>query len=272
MGLLADFKVTIFNVNLQLDNRTKKKKTGVVSEQTSLFLHGAEGTGKTIMFERATGKPVEELDAITRTLGGRQPTQLIETKDGLTLIADHSGEPTKEEMINRMNHLNSIKPLALLLLLDHAPRDHDSDSDYKCPKDRELPKDRAHPIQRRVRAHKKAIQELAFVFRANPILAERCRIVIPIINKRDAWEKLGYDISVFTYWYFDALTELTRALTPYSVKLHQPIPLAGKWEGFGDALKIIGKEAGKEWVIKFSENPFVKIDFRIPKTKKSRNL
>lgn len=272
MGLLADFKVTLFTIVLQPDSRGKKKKPGVVSEQTSLFLHGAEGTGKTVMFERAAGKPVEAIKGIARTTGGRRPTQLIETKDGFSLVGDHSGEQTDREMAERMGHLNSIKPLALLLLLDHAPRDHDFDPAYKCPKDRTLPKDRAHPIQRRFRAHNKAIQELIYVFTANPILAERCRIVIPIINKSDAWEKLGYDISVFTHWYFNGLTSLTRALTPRSVKLYEPMPLAGKWEGFGDTLKVISKEAGKEWVIKFSENPLWKIDFRIPKTKKPHNL
>lgn len=272
MGLLADLKVTLFSINLQSDIRGKKKKIGLVSEQNSLFLHGAEGTGKTVMFERASGKPFEAITRIARTTGGRRPTRLIETKEGLSLVADHSGEQTDIEKAERMGHINSLKPLALLLLLDHAPREHDLDSKYRCPKDRDLPKDPGHPIRKRFRQHNKAIQELIFLFTANPSLADRCRIVIPIVNKRDAWEELGYHISIFTHWYINGLTSLTRALTPRSVKLWEPIPLAGKWEGFGDTLKVISKEAGKEWVIKFSENPLWKIDFRIPKVKKSRNL
>lgn len=268
MGILPDVKLIVLNVNLDFSNRTKKKKQGVVSEQTSIFLHGAEGSGKTTMLERATGKKVEELELITRTLGEGVDTHLLETKDGLSLVADHSGEQSNESMVSRLRALNTMKPLAILFLLDHAPRDHDNDPAYKCPSGRELPEDSAHPVRHRFEEHKRAIEELEMIFRASPSLGERCKIVLPIINKRDSWKALGYDTGIFLDWYFYPLTSLTRSIAPYSVKLLKPIPFSGKWEDF-TALDVISKEAGKEWVIKFAENPLFNLVFRIPKVKKS---
>jgi len=89
------------------------------------------------------------------------------------------------------------------------------------------------------------------------------------VNKHDAWGNMGYTIHIFTDWYFEALTALTEQLAYRKVKLNRPIPLAGKWEGFGNCLEIVRKQAGEEIFINLAENPIFTLTARIPEAKKA---
>lgn len=269
MGLFPDIKLMVLNVNLSLADRTEKKRSQLVREQASLFLHGATGSGKTTMLEKETGKSTEDLQLISRTLG--RESHLIGKRGGeVTYVIDHGGEQKKDFSRSRLRTLNELKPLAILLLLDHAPRGRETDSNYKCPEKGALPDDEGHPIRLRFEQHKRAIAELTWIFATTPSVGERCKLVLPIVNKRDAWENMGYTVHIFTDWYFDALTKLTSTLATNKVQWHRPIPMAGKWEGFGGTLEIVREKAGKELMIKLAENPFFTAVVRVPKTRKQK--
>lgn len=269
MGMLADVKLLVLNVNLSPKNRTEDKRDPLFRKQTSLFLHGATGSGKTTMLERTAGKSTEDLMHITRTTG--EETHVLGKKgDPITFVIDHGGEAHKELENSRMSSLNQLRPLAILLLLDHAPRGKEIDKIYSCPEKGMLPEDGGDPIRIRFEQHQKAISELTNIFKVSPSVGENCRLVLPIVNKRDAWESLGYSIHIFTDWYFDALLELAGTISKDKVYLHRPIPLAGKWEGFGKALNIVQENAGKELRIKLAENPWFSAIIRVPTVKKTK--
>lgn len=269
MGVLADVKLLVLNVNLSPSNRTEDNKDPLFRKQTSLFLHGATGSGKTTMLERSAGKSTEDLMQISRTTG--EETHVIGKKGELiTFVIDHGGEDHKDLELGRMNSLNQLRPLAILLMLDHAPRGKEIDKVYACPDKGELPEDGGDPVRIRFEQHKKAISELANVFKMSPSVGENCRLVLPIVNKRDAWESLGYSIHIFTDWYFESLLELAGTISKDKVYLHKPIPLAGKWEGFGKALSLVQQHAGKEMRIKLAENPWFSAVIRMPTVKKQK--
>jgi len=69
MGLLSDINLMVLNVNLDVANRTRKNNDHIFRRQISLFLHGAEGVGKTTTLEKETGKTKESLEYISRTVG-----------------------------------------------------------------------------------------------------------------------------------------------------------------------------------------------------------
>lgn len=268
MALFPDIKLTVLNVNLSLADRTGRKGKKLMRDQASLFLHGATGAGKTTMLERETGKNAEELKQISRTIGSE--AHLIGQKGEVAYVVDHGGEQRKSFTKSRIRTLNELKPLAILLLLDHAPRGRETDQDYKCPNKGALPEDEGHPIRLRFEQHIKAISELTWIFQTNPAVGERCKLVLPIVNKRDAWENMGYTVHIFTDWYFDALTELTSTLAINRIQWHRPVPMAGQWEGFGQTLDIVREKAGKELMIKLAENPFFTAVVRVPRTAKRR--
>jgi hypothetical protein len=232
-----------------------------------VYLHGASGAGKTTMLEKATGKSPEELETIYPSFGN-EPPRLIGKKGDFAFVIDSPGHLDAAGI--RIRSLNQLKPLAILLLIDHAPRNRENDAVYKCPEDSNLPDDPTHPIRVRFEEHKKAIDELGKVFFANPSIAERCRLVLPIVNKRDAWEKMGYSLHIFTGWYFDVLQNLNISLANNNIHWHRPIALSGKYEGFGKSLEIVNEMAGQEWVIKLAENPFFTATVRLPTTQKVR--
>lgn len=266
MGFFPDIKLLVLNVNLSVTTDRSSGRKRLFRRQSSLFLYGATGSGKTTMLERATGKSPEELAFIGRTLG--QESHVIETRDKrVNFVVDYGGE--QQSFKERIRTLNDIKPLAILLLLDHAPRGKETDPVYRCPKRGILPSDEEHPIRQRFEEHKRAIDELIWVFDTSPALGKQCRLVLPIVNKRDAWESMGYTIHIFTDWYFDALMELTRKLTYSKVKLNKPMPLAGKWEGFGNCLDIVREQAGEELFIRLAENPLFTLIVRIPVAQKA---
>lgn len=270
MGFFPDIKLLVLNVNLSLTDRTEEKGAHrLIRKQASLFLHGATGSGKTTMLERATGRSLEDLQQISRTLG--KEIHLVGKKGEPTaFVVDHGGEQNSELTKSRIRSLNQLKPLAILLLLDHAPRTKETNPSYKCPSKGILPEDESDPVRMRFEQHRKAIDELSWVFSTSPSLGERCRLVLPIVNKRDAWENMGYTIHIFTDWYFDALTQLTSTLASNNVGWHRPIPLAGKWEGFGKSLDIVRRRAGDEFVIKLAENPFFTAVIRVPVAQKQK--
>lgn len=268
MSLFPDIKLFVLNLNLSLKDESDKGGKGLIRKQASVFLHGASGAGKTTMLERTTGKSPDELRQIERSFGN-EPPRLIGKKDDLAFIIDSTGEPTPVGEGHRARSLNKLKPLAILLLLDHAPRRKESDPIYNCPPNGNLPDDIGHPIRARFEQHKTAINELSRIFFANPKIAERCRLVLPIVNKRDAWEKMGYTLHIFTDWYFDVLMELNIHLANNNINWHRPIALAGQYEGFGNTLDIVNEVAGKEMVIKLAENPFFTATVRLPTTQKA---
>lgn len=267
MGLFPDVKLFVLNVNLSLKDESSGSSKDIFRKQASVFLHGASGAGKTTMLERATGKSQEELEAIDRTFPNELP-RLIGKKDSLSFIIDSPGQAADEGF--RIRSLNQLKPLAILLLIDHAPRGKENDEAYRCPEDSNLPDDPENPIRQRFDEHKRAIDELGKVFFANPSIADRCRLVLPIVNKQDAWRKLGYSVHIFTGWYFDVLQDLNINLSHNKIHWHHPIPLAGRYEGFGKSLEIVNKIAGKEMVIKLAENPFFTVTVKFPITQKAK--
>lgn len=267
MSFFPDIKLLVVNVNLALNYKASGKKR-LVRKQSSLFLHGASGSGKTTMLEKSTGKSPEQLQTVARTIG--EESHILEGKDGkVNFVIDHGGEQISDLIKQRLHSLNLIKPMAILLLLDHAPRGKENDPMYACPKKGELPDDEGNPVRLRFEQHKKAIDELTWVFATNPELGKRCRLVLPIVNKRDAWENMGYTIHIFTDWYFNSFIELTGTLANKGVKLYKPIPLSGKWEGFGNTLDIIRENAGEELFLNVADNLFFNLTVRIPESKKS---
>ncbi len=267
MGLFPEVKLFVLNLNLSLKDESDKSGKGLFRKQASVFLHGASGAGKTTLLEKTTGKSQEELEAIDRTFPN-EPPRLIGKKDDLSFIIDSPGQAADEGY--RIRSLNQLKPLAILLLLDHAPRGKENDIAYQCPIDDNLPEDPEHPIRQRFDEHRRAIDELGRVFFANPSIADRCRLVLPIVNKQDAWRKLGYSIHIFTGWYFDVLQNLNINLEYNKIRWHHPIALAGRYEGFGKSLEIVNEIAGKEMVIKLAENPFFTATVKFPTTKKAK--
>lgn len=273
MGL-ADIKLVVLNFNLQMKDRTGKDSgIPLFRKQGSLFLHGASGAGKTTMLEKAVGKSPEELKEVTHTIGGE--THIIgEGNDSQTMVTDVGGDVVFQD--ERLRTLNQIRPLAILLLLDHAPRKPEtftgSDADfgklYKCPPKGILPEDETHPVRVRYEYHIRAIQELKRIFFVSPAVADQCRLVLPIVNKRDAWESLGYSLHIFTDWYFEALQELNTVLSNNHIKWHRPVGVTGKYEGFGESLDIVGKYAGQEMFVYLSS--FLNLTLRVPLSQKPK--
>jgi hypothetical protein len=268
MGLFPEVKLFVLNLNLSLKDESDKSSKGLVRKQASVYLHGATGAGKTTMLEKTTGKSQEELQRIERSFGN-EPPRLIGQKGDFAFVIDSPGEASARREGIRTRSLNNLKPLAILLLLDHAPRGRENEDIYKCPNNGDLPDNPAHPIQIRFEEHKKAIDELSKVFFANPAIAKRCRLVLPIVNKRDAWEKMGYTLHIFTSWYYDVLQTLNISLANNNIHWHRPIALAGQYEGFGNTLSIVNEYAGKELVIKLAENPFFTATARLPMAQKA---
>ena len=267
MSIFPDIKLTVLNVNLSLANKTKKGANKLISRQSSLFLHGATGSGKTTMLSREAGQSREDLQQISRTTGGKSHL-LGEDGKPITFVMDHGGDHRETVRNSRIRYINELRPLAIILMLDHAPRTKETSIDYKCPEKGILPEDESHPIRMRFEQHKKAIDELSWFFSTSPAIGKRCRLVLPVVNKRDAWENMGYSIHIFTDWYFDALTNLATTLAYNKVEWHRPIPLAGMWEGFGKSLDIVRESSGSEAVIKLAENPFFTAIIRVPMVKK----
>jgi hypothetical protein len=263
MGLF-DVNLVVLNLDLELKDRTRRQSgNALFRKQGSLFLHGASGTGKTTMLEKSTGKSYEELKTISRTIGAE--LHLANEGEGTFMITDVGGDPVFENERHRM--LNEVKPLAIVILLDHAPRTMENEEAYRCPPNGNLPKDKSHPIRVRHEEHIRTIQELREVFYVSPAVAERCRLVVPLINKRDAWENLGYSLPIFTDWYFNALTELNNTLINNKIKWRKPIGVSGKHEGFGASWKLIEKLSGKELYVNIST--ILNLTLRVPLTNKS---
>lgn len=265
MGL-ADIKLLVLNVNLLPKDRTETNLSDrLIRKQGSMFLHGASGVGKTTMLERTTGKSPEELKEVVHTIGGE--THLVGGKsEDPTMVMDYGGDQVFAD--ERLRSLNELRPLAILMLLDHAPRGYEYDPVYKCPPKGNLPRDEGDPIRVRYEQHMKAISELRRILFVSPSVAEQCRIVLPIVNKRDAWEAQGYTLHIFTDWYFDALQELNTVLIHNRITWHRPVGVTGKYEGFGDALNIVNKHSGKEMVVRLADNPFINITLRFPTSRK----
>ena len=261
---LFDMKLTVLNLDLNLKDRTKTNSgNALFRQQGSLFLHGASGTGKTTMLEKSTGKSHEELKAISRTIGAE--VHLANEGQNTFMITDVGGDYVFENDRHRM--LNEIKPLAIVVLIDHAPRTMENEEAYRCPANGSVPKDKSHPIRVRYEEHLTAIQELKRIFYISPAVAERCRLVVPLVNKRDCWENLGYSLPTFTDWYFEPLTELNNTLINNKIKWHKPIGVSGKHEGFGDSWGLIEKSSGKELYVNISS--ILNLSLRVPLKNKS---
>jgi len=267
MGLFPEVNLFVLNLNLSLKDDSDNSSKGLFRKQASVYLHGASGAGKTTMLEKTTGKSQEELKKIERSFGN-EPPRLIGKKGDFAFVIDSPGEHSIRSEGIRIRSLNKLKPLAILLLLDHAPRGREEDNDYNCPTNGDMPVDPTHPIRLRFDEHEKAINELCKVFFANPAIARRCRLVLPIVNKRDSWEKRGYSLHIFTSWYYDALQTLNISLANNNIHWHRPIAVAGQYEGFGNTLNIVNEYAGKEMVIKLAENPFFTATVRLPVAQK----
>ena len=265
MGL-ADIKLLVLNFNLQMKDRTGNDSgIPLFRKQGSLFLHGASGAGKTTMLEKTIGKSPEELKEVTHTIGGE--THLIsEGNDSPTMVTDVGGDVVFED--DRLRALNEVRPLAILLLLDHAPRNMEHADLYKCPPKGNLPDDEGHPVRQRYEQHIRAIQELKRIFFVSPAVADQCRLVLPIVNKRDAWEAQGYSLHIFTDWYFEALQELNTVLSNNHIKWHRPIGITGKYEGFGESLDIVGKYGGQEMFVYISS--ILNLTLRVPLNQKPK--
>ena len=263
---LVDTKLFVINVNLSSQDMTDSKGNKLIRKQSSLFLHGAKGTGKSTLLQRASGLSAQQvLDAEAHTIGG--DNFLIDGKGSTPFfVGDYSGDDRQIDTDGRFKALSDLQPLAVLVLLDHAPRgenpQYEFDKIFTCPPNGELPTDKNHPIRKRFEENKKAILELKRVFEINPIVAEKCRLVLPIVNKWDAWRTLGYRTNTFLDWYEMPLKELNKTVNAKNITWHNPIPLSGLLEGFGGALKIIEERGGKEWVIKIAENPLFTILIR----------
>jgi hypothetical protein len=102
----------------------------------------------------------------------------------------------------------------------------------------------------------------------SPVVADHCRLVLPLVNKRDAWEAQGYSLPIFTDWYFEALTELNNTLMNNRIKWHKPIGVTGRYEGFGDSWELIENLGGKELFVNVSS--ILDLSLRVPLTNKSR--
>lgn len=273
MGL-ADIKLVVLNFNLQMKDKVgNESEIPLFRKQGSLFLHGATGAGKTTMLEKTMGKSPEELKEVTHTIGG-EVHLVSEGKESPIMVTDVGGDMIFED--ERLRTLNEIRPLAILLLLDHAPRkpktfagtDIEFGELYKCPPKGLLPEDETHPVRVRYEQHIRAIQELKRIFFVSPAVADQCRLVLPIVNKRDSWEALGYSLHIFTDWYFEALQELNTVLSNNHIKWHRPIGISGKYEGFGKAMDIVGQYGGQEMLIYVSS--FLNLTLRVPTSQKPK--
>lgn len=262
---LFDMQLMVLNLNLQMKDQTKTNSgNALYRKQGSLFLHGASGTGKTTMLERSTGKSAEELKAISHTIGAE--VHLADEGEDTFMITDVGGDDVFKNDRHRM--LNEVRPLAIVVLLDHAPRTMEHEEAYRCPPRGNLPKDKSHPIRVRYEEHVTAIEELTQIFYISPAVAANCNLVLPLVNKRDAWEAQGYSLPIFTDWYFNPLTKLNNALMNNKIQWHKPIGVAGRYEGFGESWELIERLGGKELYINISS--ILNLSLRVPLTNKSR--
>ena len=259
---IADIKLLVLNVNLALQDKTDGGNK-LIRKQSSIFLHGARGSGKTTLLNRASGMSAREVvEGEGPTIGDGQNVLIGKKGKPPIIIADYSGDNAQKDMDGRFRKLDDFRPLAILILLDHAPRDEDFNKLYVCPPDGKLPTDTNNFIRKRFEEHKKAIVELKRIFELNPRVAEQCRLVLPIVNKWDAWRTMGYKIEHFARWYNEPLNDLNEIVSRNKIAWHNPIPLSGLLEGFGNVLNIIEERGGKEWFIKVAENPFFTIVVR----------
>jgi len=180
MGLFPEVKLFVLNLNLSLKDESTDGGKGLFRKQASVFLHGASGAGKTTMLEKTTGKSQEELQKIERSFGN-EPPRLIGKKGDFAFVIDSPGESSSKSEGIRIRSLNNLKPLAILLLLDHAPRGRE-DNPTQCATLCES--DSHQSIQVKRSASQLKIQEHAN--RMGQHLADQAVLEMPHIVNSDA--------------------------------------------------------------------------------------
>lgn len=222
--------------------------------RVSIFLMGAQGTGKTSFRKTLQYLSVEDIRGTSRSTS--LENSLIKYPAGnearLELICRDFGgddlymEPRRQKIIETV-------PLAILFFVDHQDMRIEMPQDLRASNDRMAVREweiqnrsrLARFDDRRIEAHQRHFDDLIQILQVNQMLRKHTRLIIPIVTKYDIWRGI-WGLDDFHNRFADKvrqLSNLDRIVAPFMAA--SPVD----YYGTPEIMNTLFARAGREFQI-----------------------